>query len=434
MTPRSGRVLLTTLILVAASPWSRASEPARTIPFRVQAGLLDRHDSLIQFPVPADRLGPEIAQALDHGPVALNVIDPTANPAAQPGVAQLARRADGSLGVTWFLTRPIKAGDEARFALDLQPADPVARSPWSLTERPAGAWELQHGDRTVFRYNGAPVAPPRPGMSSNLVRDAYIHPAFSPSGALITGDFSPNHPHHRGFFLAYVHTKWGQLAPDFWNIQNGSGLIVAEGVEPPRVGPVSIRFATRHRWEVKGKGDTAASPRPVALRESWEVEAFDVPGAPFWLFDLTSTQRAETHPLELLPYRYGGMAYRSAEPSLIGVLDVLTAEGRHRVDGDQKPTRWVDLTGPVALGSPNYAGAMIADHPSNPGSPSVVRIHPVLLPFFSYVPAHDRPLTIGTDEPTRFRYRILIHDGRPDSALNNRIAQDFTNPPAVILD
>ena len=128
------------------------------------------------------------------------------------------------------------------------------------------------------------------------------------------------------------------------------------------------------------------------------------------------------------------MAYRGPEPFVKGMLDVLTSEGRHRVDGDQKPTRWVDLTGPVAEGSDKYAGAMIADHPSNPHYPNVARIHPTTLPFFTYVPAHDKLVTIATDAPTVFRYRVLIHDGHPDPLADESVARDFAEPPVVVVE
>ena len=330
--------------------------------------------------------------------------------------------------ITWILASEIPSGGEARFRLKID--EPVTgQSPWTWENLPSGAHNLKHGDQAVFRYNALPVSSPSYQAIQN--RSAYIHPAYTPSGALITGDFSSYHPHHRGFFLAYVHTKTGDLAPDFWNIHLGTGKIHTEKWEMPSVGPVTARFTSHHRWEAR---DTVKREDRVVLRERWDVEVYDIPGAPYWLFDLTSTQQAVGQPLEVLPHRYGGMAYRGSEPFVKGGIDVLTSEGRHRIDGDQKPTRWVDLTGPVAEGSEKYAGGLIADHPSNPRYPNVVRIHPITLPFFSYVPAHDRPLTIATDAPTVFRYRILIHDGHPDKKVNDRISGDFTEPPGVEVD
>ena len=425
--------LVAVIALMTLPVAGRADDPpAKTRPMglTVRAGGHDRRDSLIAFPVPADRLGPKVVEALADGPIALTVIDPRG---LKPSVAQVARLADGSIRGTWFLTRPIASGGEARFELDGASVAVEARTPWTVVEATAGAVEFRNRDRPVFRYNAAPVSPTRPGVDPVLVRDAYIHPAFSPSGALITGDFSSYHPHHRGFFLAYTHTRWGDSSPDFWNFQTGTGKIFADGHDRPNLGPVSVRLEARHRWEARVKTPGGQESR-VALRERWGIEVFDVPGSPYWLFDLTSTQQAVEKSLELVPHRYGGMAYRSAEPSVRGPIDVLTAEGRHRLDGDQKPTRWVDLTGPIADLSPNYAGAMIADHPSNPTYPTVARIHPITLPFFSFVPAHDAPLTIRVDQPTTFRYRVMIHDGRPDPALNDRIARDFADPPEVTLD
>ena len=443
---RAPRLILTAWLgLIITSGAGRGAEPtspvpalARTfaIPITIQAGTHDRRDSVVTFLIPPARLAPEVNQALLDRPVGLQVTDRDgpADSHPAPTIAEAQREPGGTIRVVWFLPRPLNAGATAHFEVDGGPGALGASSPWATEVVPGRTLTIRHRpDRLVLRYNLGPTTPPESQGNPALVRDAYIHPAYSPAGALITGDYSAHHPHHRGFFLAYVHTKWGDLAPDFWNIQSKTGRVVAAGNDPPTHGPVAIRFAVRHRWEaLRPDGDKLEAT--VALREGWEVTGYDVPGSPYWLFDLTSTQQAEGHPLEVLPHRYGGMAYRSAEPSVQGPLDVLTAEGRHRLDGDQKPTRWVDLTGPITDGSPNYAGAMIADHPNNLRYPTVVRIHPITLPFYSFVPAHDEPFTIATDRPIQFRYRIMIHDGRPDSALNDRIAADFVDPPVVTLD
>ena len=76
---------------------------------------------------------------------------------------------------------------------------------------------------------------------------------------------------------------------------------------------------------------------------------------------------------------------------------------------------------------------MILDHPSNPHYPTVARIHPTTIPFFTYTPAHDTNLTIGTAADTTFRYRIVIHDGHPDRLLNERLWNDFSSPPVVTV-
>ncbi len=212
-------------------------------------------------------------------------------------------------------------------------------------------------ERPVFRYNAGPVAPPprRNGPNAESAI-AYIHPAFSPGGALVTGDFSRSTRTTGGSSWPTSTPEWGDLpSPTSGTSRTGSGRIVADGFDPPRAD--RSRAGSRPATAGRRRGRAAGDPRPRSpSANDGRIELYDVPGSPYWLFDLTSTQQAEGHPLEVLPHRYGGMAYRSAEPSVVGPLDVLTAEGRHRFDGDQKPTRWVDLTGPVADGSPNYAG------------------------------------------------------------------------------
>ncbi|WP_435007363.1 PmoA family protein [Tundrisphaera lichenicola] len=406
----------------------------QSIDFRVKAGEHDRDRTPIRFEVAEDRLGPEVRRALDSGPVAVGLGRRSGNQVSQ-SIAQVDRPGVGKPArVTFVLPTPLKKGEEARFRLlGSRPLGPDGPSEtplrWSMGGEVAGGLDLMIGGRPVFRYNSGPVSSPNYKEIQN--RDAYIHPAYSPSGKLITGDFSPFHPHHRGFFLAYERTNSGDLAPDFWNIHHGSGKIYADGLDKSVAGPVTASFSARHRWEAKVK---ATGESRVVLRERWDVEAIEIPGSPYWLFDLTSTQQAVDRPLELLPYRYGGMAYRGPEPFVKGTLDVLNSEGQHRRDADQKPARWVDLTGPVAEGSADYAGAMIADHPENPHYPTVARIHPTSLPFFCFVPAHDKALTIGKDTPTVFRYRVLIHDGHPDPVLDEKIARDFAEPPSVEIE
>jgi hypothetical protein len=385
--------------------------------FRVEAGRHDRRDTPVSIevdPIPrAEAHNLRLIEIRDDGvllgemiPVEVDVIEGT------PDRGERWR-------LTWIVPNGIPAGEARRFT-SVEGRD--EGRPWTFADGPNATLELRNRDRVVFRYNKEPVS--NPDYPEIQRRSAYIHPAFTPSGNVITGDFSKAHPHHRGFFLAYTKTQVGDHHPDFWNIQGGTGKVYCDHVGKPEVGQVVARFSAFHRWEAKGAG--------VVLRERWDVAAYDIPGAPYWLFDLTSTQQATDAPMEPAPYRYGGMAYRGPDSFLPReVLDVLTSEGLDRRRGDQKPARWVDLTGPIADGSSDYAGAMMADHPDNPHHPTVARIHPTSLPFFCFVPAHDEKLVIDTDKPTVFRYRILIHDGHPDGDLDERIWRDFAEPPRV---
>ena len=415
--------------LVLLPAISDAEGSPTSIIVTVEAGRYDRSDTPLQLSIQSGSATSEALESLrsnagEGGALTLLEIGEGVDPASI--AAQLDLRDDGPR-LTFVMPGATAAGTTRRFRIDPAGGRP-GRSPWAFDESAEGHLELSHGGSAVFRYNTRPVLDPD-HLENDQPRDAYIHPAFAPSGAVVTGDYSrESHPHHRGFFLAYTKTEVDGLHPDFWNIQGGSGSIVFDRLGDAVAGPVTARFDASHRWRA-GLGD--GGWREVLL-ERWDVEAIDVPGAPYWLIDLTSTQRATGPPLVLPPYRYGGMAYRGPDSFFPeGVLDVLTSEGLGRVEGDQRPARWVDMTGPVGDG--RYAGAAILDHPGNLHHPTPARIHPTTLPFFCFVPSHDRAVTIGPDAPTVFRYRILIHDGHPDAGLDERVWRDFAEPPTATL-
>jgi hypothetical protein len=414
MTTMRGRIALALGIAVMAPLGAIADAPPT---LTVAAGASPREDTPVRLAVPPQALAALVAGREPGAPLGIRLVEQGGGPGAElPG--QLDVAPDGSARLTFVLAGPTPAGASRRFRAE--PSGTPTPSPWAWSYEPDGGLDLAFGGRPVLRYNVSPQANP---AYPNLARGAYLHPVTTPAGAVITGDFSPFHPHHRGFFLAYAKAEIDGKAVDFWNLHRDAARIHCDRLGAPAAGPVTARFAASHRWEAGGK---------VVLAERWDVEAYAIPGAPYWLFDLTSTQRATAGPVTLVPYRYGGMAYRgpdSFQPA--GVLDVRTSEGHDRRAGDQKPARWVDLTGPIAPGSSAYGGAMIADHPGNVTHPTVARIHPTSLPFFTYVPGHDRAVPIGTDAPTVFRYRVLVHDGRPDRSRDERLWRDFADPPAA---
>lgn len=383
---------------------------------QVDAGDHDRSTTPIRLDLPRD-------QATDLLSTALVARVPNTSGPALP--VQVDPISDDAVRLTFLLPCRIPAGSSQ--TLELEPA--LTPSPWRF-DRTEARLQLLLRDRPFFVYNTQPVTHPD-FPSPYQARDAYIHPAFSPLGAQVTGDYSAHsHPHHRGFFLAYTKTNIGDLHPDFWNLQSGSGRVRFDHLGDVQAGPVTARFRTHHDWEAAGEG----AERVLVLKETWDVEAIDIPGADYRLFEITSTQRAVGRPIELPPYRYGGMAYRGPDPFLpAGVLDVLTSEGFDRVQGDQKPTRWVDLTGPITDGSSTYAGAAILDAPTNQHHPTPARIHPSRIPFFCFVPSHDTAVTIPTDRDLVFHYRVVLHDGHPDPERNNRLWNDFGHPPVARL-
>jgi hypothetical protein len=66
-------------------------------------------------------------------------------------------------------------------------------------------------------------------------------------------------------------------------------------------------------------------------------------------------------------------------------------------------------------------------HPENPRHPMSVRIHPEL-PYFSFALTQQASYVVRSGQSLDLRFRALVHDGRPDRALNALIRADFENP------
>jgi len=102
-------------------------------------------------------------------------------------------------------------------------------SPFAFVEE-VGKWvRLTFKGRPVWQYNYGVAAPP--GAGELNATSGFLHPVWSPNGAIVT-DWGPqDHYHHRGIFFAWTKTKWGKLAPDFWNLFAGSGRTRFEAFE-----------------------------------------------------------------------------------------------------------------------------------------------------------------------------------------------------------
>src|SRR5579864_5992874 len=180
-------------------------------------------------------------------------------------------------------------------------------------------WMLRIASAPSFRYNTGPSSHPNYGPV--LTRNAYIHPAFTPSGALITADFSKFHPHHRVFFLAYAKTQVGTRHPDLWNIQSCTGKIEFDHLERPVTGPVTARFVTQATLNPSGTdqetlvlGRTSTTPVRCHRGRQDRVDALIIKAE---LNALCRSVKGETH--------FGSDLWRAQTAQRLGLVSSLRA-------------------------------------------------------------------------------------------------------------
>lgn len=284
--------------------------------------------------------------------------------------------------------------------------------------------------KPVFTYQMLPGPVPE-GTNQAFAHGAHLHPVFSPSGRLVTGNHPSDHPHQRGIWFAWTHTEFEGGTPDFWNMgKDKSGKLTGEVRFDKLIkswgGPVHGGFVSSHRWI-----DHTSGTEKDVLKEEWQVKVFHTLGrnTPLYLIDLTSTQTCSGNaPVKLPKYHYGGLGVRgNALWDAVDKVTMLTSNGDDRIKGDGSKAKWVWLGGDV---DQKAAGITVLIHPENFRFPQPLRLNPKN-PQLCVAPSADGDWSIEPGKPLVSRYRIVISDGKADPVLLERLWNDYANPPKV---
>ena len=376
----------------------------------VEAGAQARRDTVVSFPVPRELAGRALVLKGPGVPrVALDV-EPAAGSAAESTAV--------------FILPKLAKGKRVRLSIiEDEPATNMPRE-ISFTEM-NDALGVSIAGAPVLRYQ-MKARPPREGLSPQAIRGGYIHPVFTPSGAIVTDDYALKHAAHHGIWTAWQSSELEGRKLSFWGSQ--SARLDFDKLVDSRGGRVVGGFTARHKGV-----DLTAKPARQVLDEEWKVRVYRTheKDAPYYLFDLDWTDAVVGNaPLKVLEYRYGGLAVRGhAEWDGPTGATFLTSEGKDRLAGEGSTARWVHLGGPVG-GKPVGIAALV--HPQNFRAPQPVRLHHNE-PYFSVAPAKAGPFTIEPGKPLLSRYRFVVADGPADKALLERLWQDYAQPPTVTL-
>jgi hypothetical protein len=331
-----------------------------------------------------------------------------------------------------FFVEPQLAKGAAKTYL-LKTGEPAPAS--LVAEKSGGVLNFAVGGQPLFGYQMPPGAVPE-GTAPIFAHGAHLHPIFSPSGRLVTGNHPVDHPWHRGIWMAWTKTEFGNAHPDFWNQGKGDAKdksgdkLLAEvsfaSLEKSWAGPVQAGFISRHRF----LDHSEATAREV-LSEIWEVTAYrlTVASKPLNVIDLVSTQTCASQlPLKLPMYHYGGLGVRGNlawNPE--DAVTMLTSNGDDRKKGDATKGKWVQLGGQVD-GQP--AGMVVLIHPGNFRFPQPLRLNPKN-PQICIAPSQDGDWEITPGKPYVSRYRIVAVDGAPDAMLYDRLWADYAEPASA---
>ncbi|MGB8195042.1 MAG: DUF6807 family protein, partial [Chitinophagaceae bacterium] len=168
----------------------------------------------------------------------------------------------------------IAAGATATYVL--KPTQRMTTPPVRVEEQKNGLL-VTVGTKPLLFYNTSEALPPA-GSADYYRRSGFIHPLYSPGGAILTDDFPAGHMHQHGIFMTWVNTTFRNKPVDFWNQHSQTGTVQHVEVISIKEGPVFTRIRThlRHISLVDG---------PV-LEEAWDLTIY--PFSDHFLYDLES--------------------------------------------------------------------------------------------------------------------------------------------------
>ncbi|HIJ54049.1 MAG TPA: DUF1080 domain-containing protein [Planctomycetes bacterium] len=328
----------------------------------------------------------------------------------------------------WILNGTTPAGSKRIYQLFKGPG--VPRAAVEVTKANS-VLQIRQGDTKVLQYNHAPVPPPE-GKSPLYTRSGFIHPLWSPAGAVLTDIHPPDHIHHVGIWMPWTKTKFEGKDVDFWNLAEGQGTVRFVKFLSTTSGPVYGGFeAEQEHVALK-----TSEGEKVVLREEWYVRVYNIGGPKkgYWLWDFVSRQHVVADsPLHLPKYRYGGFGFRAAYEWEGENAMYLTSEGKTRKDGHATRARWCEAAGAI---EGKWAGITFLSHPENFRHPEPMRIWPPEMKhlFFNWAPSQAGDWVMEPGKEYVFRYRQFVHEGKVKVADAERVWRDFGEPPVVKLE
>jgi hypothetical protein len=280
----------------------------------------------------------------------------------------------------------------------------------------------QQPDRLMVEIDGQPFTELFYGPAT---RKPYLHPLRSASGKVVTRQFPmadmagerKDHPHHQGLSFTYADVNgYNFWASDSTQQNEKSGSIRLNKVLKTEGGPKTGTVRVRFDWLTPTGETLLAEDRTMTVRAEPDARIID--------FDITLTARQKA-------------VFGDTKE---GMFNIRLASGFDKMTGSTgcanekecwgKRADWLDFTGRV---DGEDLGVAIFDHPGNLRHPTYWHVREYGLfaanPFgmrdFTANKSADGSFTLQKGKTLRFRYRVLIHNGKTEPNRLNRLYTEY---------
>ena len=273
-------------------------------------------------------------------------------------------------------------------------------------------YTIEENGKTVLTYNfgTVPVPDALKGKKYAEPRSNYVHPLCGPNGEVLTTDFSPDHPHHRGIYWAWPEVTYKGEMRDIHALQGVFARPVRIHQQSADKDTATISAENVWKW-----GDTedivrelttiTAYPRMDGIRPidlSFTFEALR-PG-------ITLARRGRK--------AYGGFNFRMAQFTGVRIAKHNDAPGAF-------PRRsHAELTGTPPQGK-ETVGIFLMQNPANPLYPGDWVDFPNLPWLQPTFPSADMAFELNPGAPLKLAFRVVIRDGQGLAAPPERLFDDY---------
>ena len=312
----------------------------------------------------------------------------------------------------------------------------------SLKMKVDSALTILSGAQPLLTYQFKTVYPPS-GIDTNYKRSGFIHPLYTPHGQVLTNIQPKDHYHHYGIWNPWTHTFFEGDTVDFWNIKGHQGTVRFAKFTSKNNKSKYSEYTALHEHVVfkkdarpparagtDGDDPVGRGTEKVALNEWQTVRVSPGSNSDHYIIDITSKMRcASQSPLLIVEYRYGGLGWRATEYWDKNNSEMLTSEGKTRVNTDNTKARWIIVYG--SLPGNDEGGIVMLSHPSNFNHPEPLRIWDKNANggrgdvFANFAPTKDKNWLLEPGKTYTLKYRLVVFNGKFDAAKAEEQWQKF---------
>ena len=267
---------------------------------------------------------------------------------------------------------------------------------------------IEINQKSLLSYQYATMYPPE-DVDSSYQRSGFIHPLKTISGHVLTRVQPEDHYHHYGIWNPWTHVLFEGDTLDFWNLVKKEGTVRFGGFKSTSKYEGVAEYQVLHEHVVLKKG-----AEKIALNELQTVRVHQ-PDENYYIVDFKLEYNCATdEPFKILEYRYAGFGWRATEEWHKNNSEILSSEGKTRLNADSTPAKWCIVQGELGT---DYGGVVMMSHPENFNHPEPLRIWPVNDKdrgdvFANFSPTKNTDWLLEPGKTYTLNYRLAVFDGK----------------------